>query len=425
MSGSIRIEDMPSLGAVGDGSRFVAELAGTGTYTGAALRDFILSGGSIASLTVGALTVSGAASIAGTLTTGVLNNSGGINSSGAVSGNGVYANYPSNTFGLAQLAGSNVLNWAANWYDSWNQSTGDRAWVGDPATTLMSLSGAAGNLVVRGSATVQGAGGLVGQRLTLNGGGANWSMFVDGSGNQVQNHTANHYEQWNVADGRRSWVNASVETMSLSPTGLLTVSGAMTTPAFWVAGTSSTFGMTMGGSGRIMQFAANHYWDYNPGTGALQYATDVGALWAMTPGSLFAANQVGPVGGVGAYVNTSDRRTKSNITPTDKGLEQILQLVPVSFTRTNPAANSGEEIGFIAQDVQSVIPEAVWTPAAGDTRHGEEPLMGLTAETITALNVNAVKELHQLIQDLTARVQELESRPGPPSTPASTSPETF
>jgi hypothetical protein len=125
----------------------------------------------------------------------------------------------------------------------------------------------------------------------------------------------------------------------------------------------------------------------------------------------FCFNAQAAVGGVGAYINSSDRRGKTGIAPSSKGLAEVLQLQPVSFTRVDASTGAQEEIGFVAQDVQPILPEAVWT-AGIPLRDGSggldsgEPTLGLTSETITAILVNAVKEL-------TARVAALEGTPAP------------
>jgi hypothetical protein len=67
------------------------------------------------------------------------------------------------------------------------------------------------------------------------------------------------------------------------------------------------------------------------------------------------------VGGNGAYINSSDRRGKTGIAPSTKGLAEVMQLQPVSFTRIDATTGAQEEIGFVAQDVQPILPEAVWT----------------------------------------------------------------
>jgi hypothetical protein len=79
----------------------------------------------------------------------------------------------------------------------------------------------------------------------------------------------------------------------------------------------------------------------------------------------------------------------------------------------DPTTGAAEEIGFVAQDVQPVVPEAVWQ-AGIPMRDGTggldstEPTLGLTSETITAISVNAIKELNALIAALTDRVAALE-----------------
>lgn len=57
-----------------------------------------------------------------------------------------------------------------------------------------------------------------------------------------------------------------------------------------------------------------------------------------------------------SYYHTSDRRLKNDIAPLANGAELIMQLRPVSYTwRTNKS----KSMGFIAQDIEQVIPEAV------------------------------------------------------------------
>jgi hypothetical protein len=85
--------------------------------------------------------------------------------------------------------------------------------------------------------------------------------------------------------------------------------------------------------------------------------------------------------GAGTYMDTyatsfhatSDRRLKTEIQPLDTTLEKVLSLEPVSYKWRNPASEPGRHLGFIAQDVDKVFPEAVtkspkgfWTLAYTD-----------------------------------------------------------
>ena len=69
-------------------------------------------------------------------------------------------------------------------------------------------------------------------------------------------------------------------------------------------------------------------------------------------------NDVGSTSGTAIGTQTSDRRVKKDITSYVGGLDLIEQLNPVNFKYTH--GDGKVRAGFIAQDVQSVIPEAVY-----------------------------------------------------------------
>ena len=54
----------------------------------------------------------------------------------------------------------------------------------------------------------------------------------------------------------------------------------------------------------------------------------------------------------------SDQRLKENITPLGSTLEKILQLRPVMW-RWKDDKNDSRHLGFIAQDVEKILPELV------------------------------------------------------------------
>jgi len=89
---------------------------------------------------------------------------------------------------------------------------------------------------------------------------------------------------------------------------------------------------------------------------------------------------------------TSDVRMKENIRTLQGGLDKIMQLRGVSFTwKTNP--EYGIRIGFIAQEVEKVIPELVFTnPADG--------YKGVNYAEMNAVLVEAIKEQQELIEGL-------------------------
>ena len=97
--------------------------------------------------------------------------------------------------------------------------------------------------------------------------------------------------------------------------------------------------------------------------------------------------------------NPSDFNLKKNIEPIKYGLKEILKLNVVSFDWKEDKINQGKQFGFIAQEVQEVIPEFV--------KSGE--YLGLDKEAIFTLLTKAIQEQQSIIEDLTKRIEGLES----------------
>lgn len=97
---------------------------------------------------------------------------------------------------------------------------------------------------------------------------------------------------------------------------------------------------------------------------------------------------------------TSDIRLKKDIEPLNLCLEQICQLQGVKFTRTDDKKEN-RQIGFIAQEVEQIIPELVRTDLSG------EKYKSIAYGNVTALLVEAVKELRQEVSDLRSQIETL------------------
>jgi hypothetical protein len=157
-------------------------------------------------------------------------------------------------------------------------------------------------------------------------------------------------------------------------------------------------------------FNANSYFSLD---GALTLSWVAGGtqfLVARISDWLFYNNK-GPLGGLGPYVNLSDLRSKQpdSIKPTHYGLDTILKLDPVEYVRRSKGeAKPVKEIGFVAQELREVLPEAVRVvgielPDGSGGIDDDEPSLGVSAETIVAVLCAAVKEL-------SARMKHLEER---------------
>jgi trimeric autotransporter adhesin len=93
-----------------------------------------------------------------------------------------------------------------------------------------------------------------------------------------------------------------------------------------------------------------------------------------------------------SFVETSDLLLKTNIDNLNYGLNEILNLRPVSFDYLSTGRPS---FGFIAQEVKDIIPEVVY---------GKEGGYGLNYSIITALLVKGVQEQQQQINLLSSNL---------------------
>jgi|GEM_PF-3530976 len=96
-----------------------------------------------------------------------------------------------------------------------------------------------------------------------------------------------------------------------------------------------------------------------------------------------------------AFVNTSDARLKTDVHPLASSLEKLQGLQGVTYRWKDPKAmhNNREQIGFIAQDVEKVFPQAVTTsPSTG--------FKAVAYSMIIPPVVEAVKELYSKVLEL-------------------------
>lgn len=91
------------------------------------------------------------------------------------------------------------------------------------------------------------------------------------------------------------------------------------------------------------------------------------------------------------FVLTSDQRLKTDIQDLNNSIEVIKSLRPVSYIK-----NGKQESGFIAQEVQQVLPEAV--------QEGESDILYLSINNIIAYNTKAIQELEERLSKLEAVV---------------------
>jgi hypothetical protein len=101
-----------------------------------------------------------------------------------------------------------------------------------------------------------------------------------------------------------------------------------------------------------------------------------------------------------SFLTVSDEREKFDIHTISESLDRILDLRPTKFTWIE---TSKDDVGFIAQEVEEVIPEVVET-SRGFINTGDDK------ERKTIAYPKLVPYLVDTIQVLTKRIEELEKK---------------
>jgi trimeric autotransporter adhesin len=106
------------------------------------------------------------------------------------------------------------------------------------------------------------------------------------------------------------------------------------------------------------------------------------------------------------WTNTSDRRLKDIHGDYNKGLNEIIQLQPVEFSykkdNLKKLPSDINIVGFIAQDVEPLFPEAINT--------GEDGYLEFTMHSINVAMVNAIKQLKSEKDQEINKLKELDSK---------------
>jgi hypothetical protein len=230
--------------------------------------------------------------------------------------------------------------------------------------------------------------------------GQNW--WINSSGTDIYRTTAaaSIYKQ---TAGQHQWLNAPSGTAG----DAITFTQAMTLDAGGnlLVGTTAFSNITAGNlaDGCALQ-AAGTVWGSRSG--------DVSGVFnrrASNGDTVLFRRDGTTVGSVSvtttatSYLTSSDYRLKENVQPMQDALAVIAQLNPVTYTWK---ADGSDGQGFIAHELQAVVPDCVTGEKDAVDEDGNPKYQGVDTSFLVATLVKAV-------QELTAKVASLEARLNP------------
>ena len=129
-------------------------------------------------------------------------------------------------------------------------------------------------------------------------------------------------------------------------------------------------------------------------------------IGTATPDQKLSVNGDASKSGGGSWQIFSDERLKNFRGSFSRGLKEVMQLQPMRYEyRQNNSLglkSLGEHVGFGAQTVQNVIPEAVTTSESGYLMVNNDPIIWTM--------LNAIKEQQKEIVELKRQIQQLRAR---------------
>jgi hypothetical protein len=158
-----------------------------------------------------------------------------------------------------------------------------------------------------------------------------------------------------------------------------------------------TFGAINVPFGEEMKFNSYHGYEFKTSNNGSSLVTmfTIGITGAVTLSNLAGTGSRAVLADANGLLSApvSDISVKENIKPIGYGLNEIVKMNPVWFDFVDDYKNFGEgrQNGNIAQEMQKIIPEAVFTtPSTGK--------MGINYDQLHAVYIKAIQELKAEIE---------------------------
>lgn len=235
-------------------------------------------------------------------------------------------------------------------------------------------------------------GGLTAQLDKINSATASLQLFTSSANSRFSNiETATSSYETNG----RGIVSGSSQVTPLLPTGVVSGSSQVTLllPTGTVSGSSQILNSSNILSGSNQTYITTINQNLGTTSSGVQFATlGIGTAPDATY-ELKVAGDIAASGDIVAF-NTSDERLKNNIQPIQNALDKVNTLGGYTFDWNEELqkARKGHDIGVIAQEVQSILPEIVV--------QRENGYLAVDYEKLVPVLIEAIKELSAKIKEL-------------------------
>lgn len=191
--------------------------------------------------------------------------------------------------------------------------------------------------------------------------------------------------------------------------GYNNISGTANTYIGWGAGYNAT--------GHDNVFIGTYAGSQETGSEKLyidNHSTSLPLIYGDFSTNQFTVNGQAYKPGGGLWVGTSDARLKHSIKSYEKGLEELLEVEPVSYKYTEAIQKSEDQkeyVGVIAQDIQKVVPSMVSEFELTNAKTNKKGnYLAVDPSEFTYMLINAVKEQQTALEQKDAEVDELKER---------------
>ena len=305
---------------------------------------------------------------------------------------------PANNYPILEFKEAGTQKWqvfnepsddSLNFY-AWGASAGTHMTIASGGNVGIGKSGPNANLEIFKS---------TGPSLLLTAGGsgtAGFKITKGDSGTAYINNVDNVGMQFQIANGTKMTI-ASGGSVGIGVTGpnantKLDVAGRVL-----IRTSTGESDLYLGNysTANYVRFHTNNtdtYFDMNCGNVLWRQGSGVRFKHDMTAGTFTSS------GDIIAYGSPSDKRLKENVKPIDSALDKAMKLQGVTFDwkESDSILDIKEDIGFIAQDVQKVVPELV--------RENKDGMLSMRHQGIAPILLEAIKELK-------AEIDLLKSKP--------------